>query len=468
MFHGRKAELDTLTDLYKKDGFQMPVIYGRRRVGKTRLIEEFCKDKRAIFYVGIEQNDVLALKAFSQVVLDKLPSQDLQFADAFTSWSMAFKYIAAHAKNERLILAIDEYPYLVNGNKSLSSILQNAIDHDFKGTQLFLILCGSSMSFMENQLANYRSPLYGRRTAQIKLRPLDYYDSVKFFSHWAPQDRLYGYGVAGGIPQYLLMLSQQTNIRNAIKENLLKNTGALFEEPINLMKQEMREPATYNSIIQAIAEGATKQNEIASAIGEETKKTANYLRSLLDLEIIRKEYPIGDKNVRRVVYRLEDNLFRFWYRFIPDALPLIEMNLSNEAYDRLVSPFMSDYFGHIFEDISKQYLLRLNRINRLPALYFEFGRWWGANPDTRQEEEIDIVGAARQDALFAESKWKNSRVGLDIFKALVMKSRLTQKGKTPAYYIFSKSGFSDALQNLGRQDLHLVKAAELLEKSLDD
>ena len=314
MFHGRARELKVLSDLYTKDGFQMPVIYGRRRVGKTRLIQEFCKDKRAIFYVGLEQNDVLALKAFSQAVIDQLPSEDLQYAEAFTSWTIAFKYIAAAAKKQRLILAIDEYPYLANGNPALPSILQNAIDHDFAGIQIFLIPSGSSMSFMENQLVNYKSPLYGRRTAQIKLRPLDYYDSAKFLTHWEPSERLYGYAVAGGIPQYLLMIGQGVNLKSAIMENLLKNTGALFEEPMNLMKQEMREPATYNSIIMAIAEGATRQKEIASTIGEEAKKTAIYLRSLLDLEIIRKEFPLGENNKRRAIYRLEDNLMNTYQR----------------------------------------------------------------------------------------------------------------------------------------------------------
>lgn len=463
MFYGRESELAELNNLYYKEGFQFPVVFGRRRVGKTRLLQEFCKDKKAVFYVAIEQNDIEALRQFSEVIKQSFPDDEtLRFIEIFPTWDAGLRFVANKAQSDRIIIVIDEYPYLVNGNKSIPSLLQKLIDQVFGTTQLFLVLCGSSMSFMENEVLNYKSPLYGRRTAQFRIRPLDYLDSIKLLSKWKPIEQLYGYAVAGGIPLYLLTLGDHPNFKSAIIQSVLNPRGTLFEEPVNLMKQEMREPALYNSIIKAIASGASRQKDISDTIHEESKKIANYLSALIDLEIIEKQFPLDSPEGKKVIYRIKDNLFAYWYRFIPKALSLIEMGLAEEAYQNLIEPYFNNYFGLIFEDISRQYLVRLNREKRLPYLFSHFGKWWGQDPFTKTPQEIDIVASNDQIALFAECKWRNEKTSIQVFEMLKYKSQLTQKGKERIYYLFSKSGFTKGLIEHQTNQLHLVKVEEML------
>lgn len=446
MFVGRELELQKLNALFKEPGFQMPVIYGRRRVGKTRLIREFCSGKKCVFYAAIEQNDAEALRLFSDALLHGLPGEQPSYVSVFDSWDMAFRYVGDASRRERLILVIDEYPYLASANSALSSILQRAIDHYFSDGNLFLILCGSSMSFMENEVLNYKSPLYGRRTAQFKIQPLDYFDSINFFPRWSDEEKLMIYGATGGIPQYLLAAGRRTDFSEAVKEEFLTGSGVLFEEPSNLMKQEMREPAVYNSVIRAIAGGASRQIEISDRVGMPSKSAANYIRALIDLEIIEKERPFGEKSARKVIYRVKDQLFRFWYRFIPGALSLIEMGMPDEAYNMVIKPYYSEYFGPVFEDICRQYLVRQNRKRKLGDIYSGFSRWWGSNPATRQQEEIDIVGAGEKVALFGECKWRTGKTASDELDKLVRRSANLLAEREREYFLFSKSGFTEGLR----------------------
>lgn len=463
MFFGRESELKELNNLYNKKGFQFPVVFGRRRVGKTRLLQEFCKDKKAVFYVAIEQNDVEALRQFTEVIQQSFPEDEtLSFIGLFPSWDDALRFVANKAQAQRIVLVIDEYPYLVSGNKSIPSMIQKLIDQIFVNTQLFLILCGSSMSFMENEVLNYKSPLYGRRTAQFRIRPLDYLNSINILSKWKPIEQLYGYAVAGGIPLYLLALADYPDFKSAVIQTILSPRGTLFEEPANLMKQEMREPAIYNSIIKAIASGASRQKDISDTIHEEAKKIANYLTALIDLEIIEKQFPLDAPEGKRVIYRIKDNLFAFWYRFIPKALSLIEMGLPEEAYQRLVEPYLNDYFGLIFEDISRQYLVRLNRERKLPHLFLQFGKWWGQDPHTKTPQEIDIVASNDQVALFAECKWRNEKTSIQVLESLKYKSQFTQKDKEKIYFLFSKSGFTNEVNQLKSDVLNLIKIEDML------
>jgi AAA+ ATPase superfamily predicted ATPase len=358
MFIGRQRELDELEKKYHTSGFQMFVLYGRRRVGKTRLIQEFCKNKKTIFHVGIQQTSDMQLESFSRDILKQLPSKGSEFIRKFQSWQDAFSYIAQKASEQRVILVIDEYPYIAQSDPSVSSVLQKIIDHELKNTELFLILCGSSMSFMENQVLGYQSPLYGRRTAQMKIQPLPYWESIDFFDHWQWQDKLYAFGVCGGIPQYLEYFSYHRDFPSAVKAELLSLSGHLAEEPTNLMQQEMREPSIYNSIIDAIARGKTKQNEIANTVGKDSKDITSYLRALLDLGIIAKKQPIEENNRKKVIYSIADNLYRFWHRFMPACLSLISMNMEDTAWKEVILPELDTYFGQVFESICLQYTQR--------------------------------------------------------------------------------------------------------------
>ncbi|WP_416176930.1 ATP-binding protein [Dialister sp.] len=445
MFIGRENELSALEERYKRKGFEFPVIYGRRRVGKTRLIQEFIKHKRAIYFMATEQGLHEQLVNLTSAIKEQFPDRRTEMVSQFSDFDHIFSYLADIAKKERLIFIIDEYPYLAKAAPEVSSILQKYIDHEWKDTQLYLILCGSSMSFMERQVLGYESPLYGRRTSQFLLHPLPYYEAIRFFPDWSDEDKLLAYGIVGGIPLYLQYLSGYSTLAEAVQEEFLTTSGHLGEEPANLMLQELREPAIYNSILAAIAHGASRPNEIAQASGRAASQITFYLKNLMDLEIVTKVQPLETKNTRKGIYRITDNLYRFWYRFIPECASLIAMGLGKRAWDARIQPFLSDYFGHIFEDIALQYVKVQVANGAIPQLYFNYGSWWGTNPDKHREEEIDLVCTNDTDILCGECKWKNEPVNESVLKLLHERAGLITKGRNPHYALFSKSGFTKSL-----------------------
>jgi len=450
MFIGRQAELAELNRLYEMTGFRFVVMYGRRRVGKTALITEFIKGKDCIFYISIERNDVAALGDFSAKVLERFPSAS-SLIERFPSWDSALSYISEQASEGRLVLAIDEYPYLASGNPSISSILQKHIDTSFRTTNLFLILCGSSMSFMENQVLGYKSPLYGRRSAQFHIKPFDYYDAGLFFPQSQYEDKMLAYAVCDGIPQYLNAVAECENVTDGICECFLKKTGVLYEEPENLLKQELREPAVYNTLISSTAGGASRLNEISVKSGEELRKCSKYLKSLIDLHILYKEYPYGVKTERKSVYMISDNMFRFWYRFIPQNVTAIESGLGREVYSLRIVQHLSSYLGRVFEDACRDYLKRQNGTQTLPFMFDGIGRWWGTNPETRAKEEIDIIADSGEKAIFGECKWTSSEVGPDVLTELKRKSKMLAQYTDTTLFLFSKTGFRKSLTDLASQ-----------------
>ena len=451
---GRMLELQSLDRLFERNEFTFAVIYGRRRVGKTSLIGEFINrgNKKAIRFTATENTDIINRENFSQSVFSVYP--DLSSIGCFPTWESAFSYIALQSKAERLVVAIDEYPYLAKAYPAISSEIQKCIDILFSDTGIMLVLCGSSMSFMENQVLGYQSPLYGRRTSQYKILPLDYYDSAEFLPNASLHDKLLGYGVTGGIPQYLNAISQDESIEGSISRMFFSKDGFLYEEPQNLLKQELREPALYNSIITAIACGSSRLVDISNKVREPDSKTAKYIKNLTDLGIVEKEAPIFSKSERNGSYSIKDNMYRFWHRFVPSLVTLIEAGYDN-IYDMRVKPFIPEYMGRTFETICRQYLLRLNVKDRLPFLFDTIGRWWGGNPITKQESEIDIVAASKDSLIIAECKWQNEGVGKKVYAELREKSALFT-GREIYYYLFSKSGFTDALLNEAELDNNLT------------
>ncbi|MCL2607245.1 MAG: ATP-binding protein [Methanomassiliicoccaceae archaeon] len=456
---GRMRELRSLEELYGYNEFTFAVIYGRRRVGKTSLINEFINrgDKKAIRFTATENTDTVNLEKFSQSVFEVYP--ELSSVQSFPKWESAFDYITRQSKKEKLILVIDEYPYLAKANPAISSELQRHIDLHMQNTNMMLILCGSSMSFMEKQVLGYESPLYGRRTAQYKLMPLDYYDSAAFFGNASIEDKLLGYAVTGGIPLYLKVISRWSTVEKGIDKAFFTKEGFLYEEPHNLLKQELREPALYNSVITAIANGSTKLIEISAKVKEEDSKVAKYIRNLIDLVILEKELSMFAKNERDGIYRIRDNMYRFWHRFVPDAVTLIESGYEN-IYEKKVKQFIPDFMGQVFEAVCEQYLLRLNVKDRLPFLFDNIGRWWGGNPLTKKEMEIDVIASSKDGKLIiGECKWKNKEVGSDVYRDLKEKAAVFT-GKEIHYYLFSKSGFTRNLKEDAANDSRLTLVSQ--------
>lgn len=440
MFIGREKELNSLNALYDSGKFEFVVLYGRRRVGKTELIKHFIEGKRAIYFTGVESNAKQNLENISMSILEYFSG--IQGTEtSFTSFQAALDTVFQLSVNKRMILAIDEYPYVARVSKSFASTIQMLIDKYKDRSKLMLILCGSSMSYMEDHVLAYKAPLYGRRTAQIKLLPFSFEETCRYFNNFSDEDKALAYGIIGGTPQYLIQMNDKLSIEKNIKNTYLNPISSLYEEPTNLLKQEVREPAIYSAVITAIATGASRMSEISSKVGEDTNKCSTYIRSLLALGIVKKETPYGEKASKKTIYSIDDNMFRFWYRFVPENASLIARGADDIVYNR-IEPQLSDYMGKVFEEICKQYLWKLLLDGKSLVEFKSLGRWWGNDPVNKCQAEIDIIGEQdKGTALFAECKWTNEKVDLAVLENLVERSNLFSY-KTKHFFLFAKSGFT--------------------------
>ena len=450
MFYCRENELRDMNRRYNKGDFECLIVYGRRRVGKTALINEFCKDKPTVFFSALNASDKENLEALSKAIYEK-DHPGMESAPVFQSFDAALDQITRMAEKERLVFVIDEYPYLAKANKSISSRLQHIIDHTWKNGQLYLILCGSSMSFMEYQVLGYESPLYGRRTGQYKIQALTYKEITAFNPTLTNEQQSLVYGITGGIPHYINKLDVDCDVDEALKENLFNTSSHLYEEPENLLKQELREPAIYNSVITAIAGGASHSNEIATKVGVESAVCAKYLKVLLDLGIIKKETPITEKPGKKTIYTIGDNFFRFWYRFVPQNTSAISAGRIEQIYEPVIKRHLSDYMGLVFEQMCREYLLRY--ANDLPIIVSDIGQWWGTDAKAKKEVQIDIVGSPVEgnEYIIGSCKYRNDPIGVDELELIRHYAEVFGKGKKYHFYIFSKSGFTKGLQELGDQ-----------------
>lgn len=275
----------------------------------------------------------------------------------------------------------------------------------------------------------------------MKILPFDFADTCRYFKHFSREDMAVVYGMVGGTPQYLLQMDDRLSVEDNIKNTFLNPASSLFEEPENLMKQEVREPALYNAIITAIAAGASRMAEISTKVGEDTSVCATYLKNLMTLGLVRKETPYGEKASRKSIYAVDDNMFRFWYRFVPENQSVIGRGAAELAFKR-IEPYLSDYMGQVFEEICRQYLWKLLLSGESPVEFKELGRWWGTDPSTHSQAEIDIMGEQDKDtALFGECKWTNDKVDAGVLETLIKRSSIFRYREVH-FYLFAKSGFT--------------------------
>lgn len=460
-FYCRENELRKLNKRYTGDKFECIVIYGRRRVGKTALINEFCKDKPTIFFSALNTTGKENLEAFSKSIMN-FQYPDIDETPVFTSYDSALETVTAFSKEKRMVLVIDEYPYLAKSKPAISAMLQHIIDHKWTESKLFLILCGSSMSFMENQVLGKESPLYGRRTGQFKIEPLDYKETAVFHPDLSVEENSLIYGITGGVPHYINKLDVTDSVDEALLDNFFDRSSYLYEEPGNLLKQELREPAIYNSIIKAIAEGASRMNDIKLKVGEENSVVSKYLKTLIDLGIVRKEIPITEKAGKKTIYLLADNFFRFWYRFVPVNMSAIDSGRIVKSYPHAVKQHLSDYMGLIFEKMCQDYLLYY--AEDLPIELCEIGQWWGTDPKAKKQIQIDIIGApvSGKDYIIGSCKYRNEKIGVDELELMRNYASVFGKGDCYYYYIFSKGGFTEGLlQAQERGEVRLITLEDI-------
>ena len=463
MFIGREKELKFLQDKYEEKKGQMIVLYGRRRVGKTETLREFCKNKPHIFYSCTQSTDRVQLSKFSKHIFrEDIPAK--QYISEFADWESAFRAILdLPYGEEKKLIVIDEFPYMCKGNSSIPSILQNLWDAELKDANVMIILCGSAMSFIEKELLAEKNPLYGRATGIYKMNEMGFYDAARFFPNYSEKDKVLTYAVLGGIPHYLNQFNKEIDLAENIKRNILTKGSVLYSEVDFLLHQELRETPIYNSIIEAVALGSTKLNDISQkSLVESTSKTSVYLKNLIELGIVEREFSVdtGTKekaNTKRGTYRLTDNFFRFWYAFGFANLSQLEDGDVDGVYEYIVKPALHEFAAFTFEDICKEFVRELQKKNALPFRYTKMGRWTGkttirdknAENGTRiAETEIDLMGIGKdaKEYLVGECKFKNSPFAYSEY--LNTMAKLTPlKSKAKFYYaLFAESGFDEKIE----------------------
>lgn len=459
MFIGRKSELEFLENRYAQKDGQLVVLYGRRRVGKTETLRQFCRDKPHVFFSCRECPDKMQLKLFSEKLLkENIPAS--AYINEFADWEKALRSVAdlPYGEQKRL-LVIDEFPYMCNSNSAIPSILQNLWDEFLKDENVMIILCGSAMSFIEKDLLSEKNPLYGRATGIYKMNEMGFYDAVKFFPDYSDRDKVLTYSLLGGIPHYLKQFDSNLSLAQNIKSNILTKGCTLYSEVEFLLRQELRETSLYNSIIEAVALGSTKLNDISiKSLIDDTSKTSVYLKNLIKLGIVKREFSISEgtkekANTNRGLYRLTDNFFRFWYAFVFTNYSELESGDVAGVYKYSIEPGLHEFAASTFEDICREYVQRLQKADALAFRYSQIGRWWGKTTLRRKdkseiaETEIDILATSKSadQYLVGECKFKQQPFRYSEYLDVKAKLLPQQENAEFYYYLFSESGFDDKI-----------------------
>lgn len=451
-FINRDLELKSLNDKWAKDEPQLIIIYGKRRVGKTELIKQFIKDKPAIYFLADKRTALEQLREVGRIAGDIFNDAILKDR-GFNDWLEVFKYIKSHKKG-KFVIAVDEYPYLVEVDKAISSVFQKGWDEILKDSNIFLILSGSSIGMMESEALIYRAPLYGRRTGQILIKPLLFKESRLFFPNKDFDECLSIYAITGGMPAYLLQWDPALSINENIKQKVFLNTEYLHNEVEFILKEEFREPKNYLSILRAISWGRRKFSEIVNETGLEKNILTKYLMTLERLQIIEKEVPVTEgkpAKSRKGLYAISDNFFRFWFQYVFPYKSDLEIERFDEVLKKTKESFKI-LESASYEKISKEMLWDF----RDKIFVFErVGKWWD------REKEIDIVAlnSDTKEILFGEVKWSEKQVGTNIYEELKGKSKYVdwENNSRKVYYLLcSKSGFTKDMLELTKKEKILL------------
>ena len=456
-FVNRERELAALNQQYAAKGASLMIIYGRRRVGKTTLIKEFIKDKHALYFLAEEEDEKTCMKRFAKSV-SEYTNQDFINKMMFDDWHEIFKFIKDYKTEEKKIIIIDELPYIANANSAFPSNLQWIWDEWLQHENIMLILCGSLIHMMEKHTLNYNSPLYGRRTGQIKMKQIDFLHYDKFYENISYRDLIERYAVTGGIPKYIELFDANNNLFEEIDRLILSDSGLLYEEPEFLLRREVEEIGSYFSIIKSIAAGNHRPLKICADIGIKQTSIPKYLKTLMDLDILEREVPVTETNPEKSkvsLYQIKDNFLRFWFRFVYPERSRLELGQSEYVLNKIKANFVDNHVAHIYEYVCRSELWRLAPADELQ--FNTIGRWWNS------KEEIDIVAfdSTGEDIIFAECKYRNQPMDVDVFYDLLRKKEFVpwrKESRREKFVLFSISGFTTHLQELSktREDLLLV------------
>lgn len=460
-FLGREKEILDLEKEYARDG-GFVVIYGRRRIGKTTLIKQFIKSKTAFYFLATKEVESQSMKRFAGVIARTTGNSVMQKA-AFSDWLDLFQAVADYKPNEKKVLVIDEFPYLVKVNDSFPSILQNAWDEILKDSNVMLILCGSLISMMKKHALSYESPLYGRRTAQMRIAPLPFttvYENQKLSFEEAAEQ----YSITGGVPKYMEFFSDGQPLYEQIKENVLSKNGFLYEEPNFLLTDEVQVPTNYFSIIKVIADGNHKLGTIAGILGLETSALTPYLKTLSELGFIEKQVPVTEKNAektRKGLYFISDNFLRFWFRYVYPYKGELELDNTQISLDELDKDFKEKFVAFAYKDICKEIFARLCSDKAIEFTPSKIGSYWLNDKSGNTQIDVMAVDTVNKRLFAGECKYHNQPIDADVYFELVKKVdnsseiKSAFKGYTVIYGVFSKSGFTSRMTDISNSNPNL-------------
>jgi len=454
-FINRDKELALLEKEYKRKDSSFTVIYGRRRVGKTTLIKEFIKNKTALYFLADKQTENLQIHRFKTMYAEQLQDNALKSLEA-NSWDHLFNYISNHLPpKKKFVIVIDEFQYLVKVNRAIPSIFQRIWDDMLKSRDIMLILCGSLVSMMYSATLSYTSPLYGRRTSQLKLSPLKFNYFKDFFKEKSTIPLIERYSILSGVPKYIELFEDHADIFKAIEENILDKDSFLYQEPVFILNEELGETTTYFSLLEVISRGEHKIGNIAGRLQIPTSNLTSFLDRLIELELIHRDVPVTEKNPsksKKGLYFIKDHFFRFWFRYVQPYKSYIEMENKKFVLDKIKESFHL-FVSQAFEKICMEYLLEHS-----PLEMQKIGRWWN------NREEIDIVAISEEVILVGECKWWDEQVGVNVLQDLQRKAAfLDNEGKKLHFALFAKNGFTTELeqQAIGEKNIFLYDFSKI-------
>lgn len=457
-FIDREAEMEVLQNEYDRNGSALVVMYGRRRVGKTTLISEFIKGKPALFFLASEESEMQNRLAFKDKAAEFIDSDLLRNASV-KNWDVIFKTIMEASFKSKPVIVIDEFQYIGKSNPAFPSVFQRIWEENLKHRQVMVILCGSLISMMESQTLAYNSPLYGRRTAQIRLAQIPFRHYAEFFPHKNRRELIEMYAITGGIPKYIELFAESKDIYTAIQNNILNRSGYLYDEPNFLLQQEVSEIGSYFSIIKAIAAGNSRLSSIASMLEVKATGLTKYLKTLADLDIVEREVPVTEENPeksKKGIYKIKDNYIRFWFAFVYPDRSFIESGNCPIVMRKIRKSLVNRHIAYVYEDVCRERMWDLNAEERWPFHFSKIGRWW----DAHDEIDIAAIDPDGNNLILGECKFWREPVGVNVLRSLEDKaSRVEWKKQNRHvwYVLFSASGFTEELKQLAemRSDLLL-------------
>ncbi len=459
-FVDRRSELDALEREYARNQASFVVVYGRRRVGKTRLIGEFIRGKRALYYLASEESDSQNRDAFKGLVADFLGNALLRQA-RIDRWEDVFDVLVQAAQTgERLVIVLDEFQYLGKADPAFPSIFQRIWDASLSLCNVMVILCGSLVSLMRSQTLTYDSPLYGRRTAQIHLRQIPFRHYADFFPGKSMRELVELYSVTGGVPKYIELFEDAADVYEAIDRSVLNRDSFLYAEPNFLLQKEVAEVGTYFSAMKAMAAGSHRPSEIAAVLGVRQTSLARPLATLVELDLVRREVPVTERNPeksKRGLYQVSDNFMRFWFRFVHPNMSYLESGHAQVARERVRANLVDGHTAYVYEDICREQVWDLAAADAWPFVPEKVGRWWAGSA------EIDVVALSEGEAsiVFGECKFWKGPVGANVLRELERKAEVVDwraGARREFFVLFSIGGFTDELRELAaaRNDVLLV------------